>query len=542
MSNAKLEFSRGDAIADKYEVVDLLDESPLGLTYRVKHLKTGKHVRLLLLRPAIAGREQKDQILEAFKKAKAAQHAHLVKVGELGEHQGIAYYTMEDFEAPTLRELLQQYRIENKQFAVSEAAQIVTQILEGLAAAHAQGVILRALRPEYVLVSIRHTGPRRQTFVAQTKLVGTGFFDLVPTASLTEDEFTRGEAQYIAPELKSFDPTPSARSDIYSAGVILYEMLVGTAPVGTFQLPRTKRPDLPEHINNIVEIALGQAPDDRYPSAQDFTHDIQRIFQDDMAEEEETRPMVTPIVWVLAALLVISVGVIAFNFRPDPIKEAEAADSQIRKAVIEAHMMPDSGEVASILEKHPKNMVYIPPGPFVFGRLHSEPLDLAHSSEPLAQQVELGAYLIDLFEFPNLANEAPKYNVTYTEAEQLCAEQGKRLCTEQEWEKACKGPRNFIYSYGDAFDPEACGRGLEDIYRSQQRESCRSGWQVFDLSGNFREWTATAPTGKDRRRIVKGGLKGNPQKGTRCAASTDAAINFKDASLSFRCCMDVKTD
>ena len=84
--STQLEFSRGEVLAEKYEVVDLLDESPLGVTYRVKHLKSGKYVRMMLLRPKIAGREQKDQIVAAFKKAKQITHPHLVKLGELGEH------------------------------------------------------------------------------------------------------------------------------------------------------------------------------------------------------------------------------------------------------------------------------------------------------------------------------------------------------------------------------------------------------------------------------------------------------------------------
>ena len=241
MTTRKLEFSRGEELAGKYEVVDLLDESPLGLTYRVKHLKTGKYVRLCLLRPSVAGRDQKDAIIKAFKTARSINHPNLLKVGELGEHDGVAYYTMEDFDGSSLRELLQEYKISGKQFSVREAAQVVMQILEGVAAAHKAGCVMRSLRPEYVQVSVRYTGPRRQTFVAQVKIVGLCFWDMLPAAVLAEDEFTRGEAQYIAPEMKSFDPVPTQRSDVYSAGVIFYEMLVGTAPVGTFQLPKTRQ-------------------------------------------------------------------------------------------------------------------------------------------------------------------------------------------------------------------------------------------------------------------------------------------------------------
>ena len=185
MSTSKLEYSRGDVIAGKYEVIDLLDESPLGLMYRARHLKSGKYIRITMLRPSIAGRDHKNEIITAFKHARELQHKNLTKVGELGEHEGTAFYTMEDFEGITLRELLQEYKVQGKQFAVKDAAQITIQVLEGLNAAHANTLVMRALRPEYVLVNVRYTGPRKQNFVAQVKVAGTAFWGLVPVAVST---------------------------------------------------------------------------------------------------------------------------------------------------------------------------------------------------------------------------------------------------------------------------------------------------------------------------------------------------------------------
>ncbi len=535
---SKLEFSRGDVLAEKYEVVDLLDQSPLGFTYRVKHLSTGKYVRLLVLRPSVAGKEQKEQIVDRFKLAKELSHPHLVKVGELGEHDGLAYVTYEDFDGSTLREVLQEHKIEGRPFALKEASQIIMQILEGIAEMHRAGLVMRALRPEYVLINVRYTGPRKQTFVAQCKLVGASFWDLVPAAVLAEDEFTRGEAQYLAPELKSFEPYPSPRSDLFSAGVIFYEMLVGAAPVGTFQLPRTRRPDLPAHIDNVAELALAHAPEDRYQSATDIINDIQRTFQDQsLAEKTESKPLISPVGWGLAVVLVVFIAIILFNMGGDPRKAAEAKDSQIRVQVFEAQQHPTPADVQAVLKRHEplQNMVYIPAGPFVAGRLHAE-MD-APQSEPIAEVRETKGYLIDALEYPNIKGEKPKLNVTWKEADKLCAEQGKRLCTADEWERACKGPESKIYSYGDVYDPEFCGAGLDDPYPSGTRDRCRSGWRVFDMSGNFIEWTSTSP--KEGRYIIKGGLRGNAEKGTRCAYATDQSEGHTNKAVSFRCCRDL---
>lgn len=537
--SAKLEFSRGETIADKYEVVDVLDENPLGVTYRTKHLKTGKYVRLQLLRPKIAGREQKDKIVDLFKKTKGIESGHLAKYGELGEHQGVAYVTYEDFEGGTLRDLLQEYRVAGKQFGLKEAAQLCIGILDGLSELHKAGIIVRALRPEYVLVNVRYAGPAKKTFVAQTKIVGGALWELVPTAVIAEDEFTRGEAQYLAPEMKSFEPVASPRCDVYSVAVMFYELLVGVPPVGTYQEPRSRRPELPDHVNTVTELGLSNSPEDRYPSTDDFVADLRRTFQD-VAPEEGTggrRAVVVSLLAILLALLfVMFVAVILFFSRGDPQLAAEAADSQIRKEVLDqlTAAQPSESAYREMYARHPPNMVWVPAGPFVRGRMRQDPS--ANTKEPLAEVAETRGFLMDVFEYPNLKGGAPKFEVTHDEAQKLCAESGKRLCTADEWERACKGPQSEVYAYGNAYDPEFCGAGLEEIYSSGAKPECRSDYGAFDLSGSFREWTSTPA--KKGRYFVKGGEKGAPERGTRCASQTDESEAYADKTLSFRCCRD----
>jgi formylglycine-generating enzyme required for sulfatase activity len=141
-----------------------------------------------------------------------------------------------------------------------------------------------------------------------------------------------------------------------------------------------------------------------------------------------------------------------------------------------------------------------------------------------------------MFEYPNVRGTMPMFGTPYPKAKELCRAAGKRLCTADEWERACKGPRSTIYSYGDTFDEDFCGLGLEDPYPSGTKESCKSEWGVFDLSGNFREWTSSL---RRNRPLVKGGLKSAPEKGTRCAMAADESMEFTDKSITFRCCRDV---
>ncbi len=537
---SKLMYARGDVIAGRYEVVDHLGENPLGVVYRVKHLEAGRYLRLTLLRPDIASPGDRDRVVEAFERARAADHDGLLQVGELAEAEGVAFFTSEDVEGSTLRELLDERRLHGGQVDLRLAAQVASRILDALEQVHRQGSVYRALRPEYVLVQVRTTGPSRMDLVSEVKLYGAFLFDLVPTTALVEDEFTRGEAQYLAPELKAREPSATPLSDVYSVGVVLYEMLVGNPPVGTFQLPSAVRPDLPKHLNDVVELALALAPEDRYPSAAAFREDLKRAFDEAGAFDTPDTSAVSPLFWAVALVCVVLVGVLAYAARPDPVKQAIAADSKVRAEVYEQHARPSDAEIASVLSRHPPNMIFVPGGPFVRGRLHVEKNgQLAPATEPVAEVVEVEGFLIDAFEYPNLKGGKPMVRMTADEAEAACAAEGKRLCTAEEWEKACKGPANTIYSWGDDWDVAPCGEGLEDTSRSGARPDCRSGWGVFDISGNFREWTATAPKGKSNRRIVKGGLKGNAEKGMRCAMTTDLRADYKDSTLSFRCCRDL---
>ncbi|MFT6820761.1 MAG: sulfatase activating formylglycine-generating enzyme [Myxococcota bacterium] len=538
LATSKLEFSRGDRIAS-YEVVDLLDESPLGLTYRAKEVKNGKYVRLTVLRPSIAAVADEAELRATFERSQALQHPGVLQLLSLERHEDTLFYTAEDFEGNTLRSLLHEYKIAGKPFNLKEAAQITSQILEALSACHEHGTILRALRPEHVLVHIRYTGPRQANFVARTRLLTNGLWERIPAGTLAEDEFGRGEAQYMAPELRGFEPTATPRADVYSAGIIFYEMLTGTAPIGTFQRPTQLRPDLPKRVNDIVELAIAGAPEDRYSQASDLQKDITRLFSEPDSNSAMSKGGVTTGIIGLAVggvALIVAVAVILYAVTTGGTSPKDQAEI-LRGDILSQTPEVTADEREAILARHPPNMAYIPPGPFVSGRLQfEEPGD--YGSEPLAEVVELPAYMIDLFEFPNNPGRMPTGGQSFAEAGVQCESAGKRLCTQPEWEKACKGTLNTVYAYGDFYDegPDFCGSGGSDLFESGSRAACKSRWGVFDQSGGHREWTATQPEGKTDRALVVGGSRGVPRRGTRCAFSVDENVALNQDAIGFRCC------
>ena len=170
--------------------------------------------------------------------------------------------------------------------------------------------------------------------------------------------------------------------------------------------------------------------------------------------------------------------------------------------------------------------------------------DLRNFGDRALTSVEVKAYCIDLFEFPNTPGRLPKVASAFSEAEQSCSGAGKRLCSEEEWEKACKGPQALRFPYGQAFDPDACN--TQDKNENPRSVSvvgifgkCKSGYGIFDMSGNAAEWTSSAFEG-GAEKAVKGGHSSRPGFDDRCASRRKLAPGQHDIKVGFRCCSDGK--
>jgi formylglycine-generating enzyme required for sulfatase activity len=156
--------------------------------------------------------------------------------------------------------------------------------------------------------------------------------------------------------------------------------------------------------------------------------------------------------------------------------------------------------------------------------------------------VDVGGYCVDTYEYPNRRGALPTVSVTWSDARKACESKGKRLCTEDEWEKACKGPGNARYPYGSQFDANACN--TEDdmgddraVAASGKFGRCKSGYGIADMSGNVAEWTAS-PYASNADMTQKGGSFGRPDYAARCAARKNGAPGSRSAEVGFRCCAD----
>jgi hypothetical protein len=166
-------------------------------------------------------------------------------------------------------------------------------------------------------------------------------------------------------------------------------------------------------------------------------------------------------------------------------------------------------------------------GPF---RAGSEPGESGRvpDIEPRIQDVELGGYEVDRLPYPNDPSKPPLVNVARDEAERLCTDRGARLCTELEWERACKGPANDRYPSGPDWDP-SCASDLL---------SCATGYGALGMGTRFREWTRSelpAEGGKTAA-VVRGGAASDKPEAHRCAARAHLPPETKSDTLGFRCC------
>jgi formylglycine-generating enzyme required for sulfatase activity len=208
----------------------------------------------------------------------------------------------------------------------------------------------------------------------------------------------------------------------------------------------------------------------------------------------------------------------------------------------------DAGSTASIVSVPSatapgaprQGMVWIPAGVLHAGSALDEAPRVADAELP-GTDVPMGGFYIDVLPWPNEAGAIPTTNVTRDEAKRLCEDKGKRLCSELEWERACKGRDNFRYEYGGAYDAHVCGAGAlpESVLRpSGERAACRSTFGVRDMHGGPLEWTdSTWGRGSSRPKgVVRGGNDESGELASRCAFARPLASGERSPATGFRCC------
>ncbi len=192
-------------------------------------------------------------------------------------------------------------------------------------------------------------------------------------------------------------------------------------------------------------------------------------------------------------------------------------------------------------------MVWIPAGTLRAGSPLDEVPRLADVELP-GTEIPMGGFYIDALPWPDEAGAIPTTNVSRNEAERLCETKAKRLCSELEWERACKGPDNTRYEYGVTYDSRVCNTGIAEAtsarHPSGDKAACHSAFGVRDMHGGGSEWTDSAwgrGSTKDAG-VIRGGNDVSGEIASRCAFARSMSPDGRSPSTGFRCCAGPRND
>jgi serine/threonine protein kinase len=264
------------------EILECLGRGGMGVVYKARQPRLNRLVALKIIAPEKGADPMfaKRFLREAQALARLS-HNNIVTVHDFGEADGLYYLLMEYVDGVTLRQLLQTRKI-----APEEALRIVPKICEALQFAHEQGVVHRDIKPENVLLDKQ--GRVKIADFGIAKLVGG--VPLTPSLSPAdgatvsgktgEGALTQGQMlgtpNYMAPEQVEHPQLVDHRADIYSLGVVFYEMLTGELPLGKFQ-PPSRKVQVDVRLDEVVLHALEKEPDRRYQHASEVKTDLETI-------------------------------------------------------------------------------------------------------------------------------------------------------------------------------------------------------------------------------------------------------------------------
>jgi len=260
------------ALAGRYTVQREIGRGGMATVYLAQDQKHSRPVAVKILHPHLAANLGPDRFLREIQIAARLSHPHILTLIDSGEADGLLYYIMPFVQGESLRDRMTQAG----RVAVDEALQITRHVASALSYAHNQGVVHRDIKPENIML---HEGEAMVTDFGIAKAVSAA-----GSENLTQTGSTVGTPAYMSPEQASGENELDGRSDLYSLGCVLYEMLTGVPPftgsnpqaiivkrfTETAAPLRARCPDLAEPIERAVLKALERHPANRYASALDF--------------------------------------------------------------------------------------------------------------------------------------------------------------------------------------------------------------------------------------------------------------------------------
>jgi len=272
----------------RYEILGELGRGAMGVVYRARDPIIDRVVALKTINLALTGAALASFEERFFQEARSAgrlNHPNIVTIYDAGKADGVAYIAMEFLEGTSLREILD----EQAPLSVPRILETVAQVARGLAYAHENGVVHRDIKPANIIV-LKNRRP---------KITDFGIARLGEADGPASER--AGSPKYMSPEQIRGDVTLDGRSDVFSLGTVLYEMLTGKPPFAgesvmeimqavlehTPPVPSVVDAHVPPELDGVVMRMLAKRPDDRYPSARSLFRELRRVDENFAARAEQ---------------------------------------------------------------------------------------------------------------------------------------------------------------------------------------------------------------------------------------------------------------
>lgn len=326
-------FNPGDKV-QHYGIIELIGKGGMGEVFLARDSVLDRKVALKFLPDELESDPRtRERFVREAKSAAALDHPFICKIYETGEHRGKTFIAMEYIEGKTLKD-----RMEQEPVALRDAIRITLEIAEALENAHKAGIVHRDVKPANIMISSQGHTKVMDFGLAKRILPGAGPEGLTKTltqASITERGSIAGTVAYMSPEQARGD-TIDTRSDIFSLGIILYELISGKhpfskpSPIETLTsilrdqipAPHIKPKSINPVLNPILRKALAKNLDERYANISEFVSDLRRAQRETFGGRPASRLL--PIIGAAVIIIVLAVFAIQKFVKPRPTPDAEA--------------------------------------------------------------------------------------------------------------------------------------------------------------------------------------------------------------------------
>ncbi len=569
MSGGISEREEGQTVLGRYQLVRFRGRGAFGEVWEAEDTALRRRVALKFVEP-----HKLAQLRDEAATLAQLDHPNIVKVWDVSLDPSAPTLVMEYIGGESLRERVAR----EPAVTVDESVGIACSVLSALDHAHGKGILHRDIKPENILLSgdgltkLGDFGLGRMTEAEISLLTSRSVL------SGGSDVSVAGTLRYMAPEQE--EGREEERSDVYSVGVLLYEMLTDRVPRGRVKDPSALNPSIPEFLEDAILRALEPEVEDRWPSAAEMLAAVSSA-KGGAAEAG------VPLVARQPSRLPLRAAVAGPVATPRPAREpsqstpsrlASPAAGRTYDLSSAAHPPPRGiqfPEGTYVNEKDGSILVPIPAGEAIFGsptgRGFDEERPQFRASLPgytLAAHPVTNAQYLRFVEAtrrstrglsaahadPSMSDH-PVVCVSWEDAEAYCEWAGLHLPSELEWEKGARGTDGREYPWGNEWDDDRCrfdGNG-----DSAGRTTCgiweyptgRSPYGLFHMSGNVWEWCADWYDGDAYRRysrgdltppswgsfrVLRGGSWSRYAYGCRAACRFDHGPSFRNVSNGFR--------